>query len=69
MLRQTKWFRATKAKRGVRITAKERNVTPRSRVVSAKTWGQLKAMSDSAFDGSCVLDLGIGVFERTRSRK
>ena len=69
MLRQTKWFKVTKAKRGVRITAKERGAAPRSRVISSKTWKQLDAMSDSSFDGTCVLDLGIGVFSRKRGRK
>jgi hypothetical protein len=69
MLRQTKWFTATKSKRGVRVTAKERGATPHSRVISSKVWDQLKTMSDSSFDGTCVLDLGIGVFSRKRGRK
>ena len=64
VLRETSNFVATKAVRGVRITAKERNVTPRARVVRLATWDLLKSVSNDEFDGSCVMDLGIGCFKR-----
>jgi len=64
LLRETKNFWATKTARGVRITVKERGATPRSRVVRQETFDQMASMSDSEFDGTCVIDLGIGVFAR-----
>lgn len=64
-LRETANYVATIAPKGrVRITAKDRKATPRSRVISASLWRQLEPMSDSEFDGSIVLELGIGTFAR-----
>lgn len=37
------------------------------RVVSESTWNQLKDMSDSEFDGSVVLEVGVGTFENSGS--
>lgn len=62
-MRETPGFVAEKSARGVRITAKESS-RARSRVVSQRVWEQLSVMSDSSFDGSCVLELGIGTFKR-----
>jgi hypothetical protein len=64
LLRETPNFVAYSAPGGVRITAKDRRVMPRSRVISQGTWEQLARMRDKEFDGSCILDLGIGVFQR-----
>ena len=61
-LRETPGFTATASARGVRITAKECGATPRSRVVSHSIWNQLAGMCDGSFDGSVVLELGVGVF-------
>ena len=63
ILRETPNFVASVAANGVRITTKDERVTPRSRTVASQTWEQLAPMSDADFDGSCVLDLGLGVFE------
>ena len=68
LLRETRNYRAHAAKRGVRITAKERGVDRQSRVVSPATWLALTQMDDASFDGSCVLELGIGTWRRRRSR-
>lgn len=64
-LRHTPGYVATVAKRGVKITAKEKGAFPHSRVVPPSTWEQLTRMDDASFDGSCVLELGIGCFKRT----
>lgn len=64
VLRETEWFVATPAKKGVRITAKSPTVTPRSRVVSMATWERLERMSDDSFNGSVIMDLGVGAFSR-----
>lgn len=61
-LRETDNYIVTEAKRGVRVTAKAKGVTPKSRVVGFGAWDYLKTASDSEFDGSCVLELGIGTF-------
>lgn len=65
-LRETSGYFAEASPRGVRITAKEKNVTCRSRVVSLATWKELQTYSDSAFNGSCCLELGIGAWKRTK---
>lgn len=64
ILRETDWFIAERAKKGVRIIAKEKGVTPKSRIVSFAIWEQLEQMNDNEFNGSIALDLGIGVFHR-----
>ena len=69
LLRETPYFVARPAPGGVRITAKDRRVMPRSRVISQGTWEQLARMRDKEFDGSCILDLGIGVFQRREARE
>lgn len=63
-LRETANFVATRASRGVRITAKAKNVVAQSRVVKETTWEILQTMNDASFDGSCVLELGIGTYRR-----
>lgn len=65
-LRETPNFVATAAKRGVRIAAKEKGATPKSLVVSRRLWLQLERMSDSEFDGSVVLEIGVGAFRSHR---
>jgi hypothetical protein len=63
-LRETKNFVAEPARGGkVRIRVKV-TAYPKSRIVLADTWEELKRSSDSTFDMSCVWDLGIGVFVR-----
>lgn len=64
ILRETDWFIAERSNKGVLISAKDRNARPRSRVVTLATWEQLEQMGDKEFDGSVVLDLGIGVFQK-----
>lgn len=64
MIRETPNYTVEKSARGYRITAKDAKSTPRSRVVSERLWNQLKGMSDSEFDGSVVLEIGIGTFTR-----
>ena len=61
-LRETPGFTAVASARGVRIIAKECGATPRSRVVNHSIWQQLAGMCDQSFDGSVVLELGVGVF-------
>jgi len=63
MLRETKNYTATKTARGVRITAKEPS-SKRTMVVSLAIWKQLAPMNDPEFDGSCCLELGIGLFRK-----
>jgi len=61
-LRETANFIAAHSARGVRITAKDRGASPRSRVIRTETFEAMQSMSDDSFDGTCVMDLGIGVF-------
>lgn len=68
-LRTTSSYIATRTASGVRITARSTRVLPRTRVVSEAVWLQLAAMSDASFDGSCVLELGIGTFARPSRRR
>lgn len=63
-LRETINCIAHSSSRGVRITIKRPSHYPKSLVVSSKIWSQLERMSDAEFDGSCVLELGIGAFDR-----
>ncbi len=63
-LRETAHYLAVRVNSGVRITAKEKNVQRQSRVVSERTWEALSTMNDASFDGSCVLELGIGTYIR-----
>ena len=67
-LRMTESYIATKSPRGVRISALDRGVYPKSRVVSMPIWRQLDRMNDSEFDGSIVLELGIGSWTRKGRR-
>ena len=62
VLRETNWYRAETARRGVRITVKDQYAYPKSRVVSATTWNILKQMNDTSFNSSCVLELGIRTY-------
>lgn len=61
-LRETENFVAVRSARGVRISVKGPGAYPRSRVVRVGTFEAMRGMSDSSFDGTAVLDLGIGVF-------
>ena len=63
-LRETENFVAERSARGVRITASRCGAHPKSRVVSERTFEAMRGMSDQSFDGTAVLDLGIGVFSR-----
>jgi hypothetical protein len=65
-LRETSGYYSEASPRGFRITAKEKNVTRKRRVVSSDTWRELKAYSDSEFNGACCLELGIGAWKRTK---
>ena len=69
VLRETPNFVACATANGVRITTKDHSVTPRSRTIALQMWKRLSPMSDAEFDGSCVLDLGIGIFEAPGRRK
>lgn len=66
ILRETSGYIVHKSPRGYRITSKEKNVECPSRVVSEGVWNQLRGMSDSSFNGSCCLELGIGAWKRTK---
>ncbi len=46
---------------GLRVVAKECFARPKSVTVDSDTAKRLNAMSDSAFDGSCIMDLCCGV--------
>jgi hypothetical protein len=65
-LRETKAFIAARSPRGVRLTAKERNVTSRSRVVRlVEDWeNYLRGLGDESFNAACVIDFGVGVWTR-----
>ena len=65
-LRETSGYVAVPSPRGVRITAKEKNVERKIRVVSLDTWRELQTYSDKEFNGSCCLELGIGTFTRRK---
>jgi len=62
IVRETDHYIAEPAKKGVRITAKDPGVTPKSRVVSFATWEALEDYDDHTFDAAVVLELGIGTF-------
>lgn len=63
LLRRTKGFHVYRAaKNRARIIAREPGAQPKSRHVRWRTWLQMEKVSDSEFDGTCVMDLGIGVF-------
>lgn len=67
ILRKTSGFTAHPAKRHGKITiiSRDRDSTPRSRTITARTWAELNRYNDSTFDASCVWDLGIGIFQKT----
>ena len=65
ILRETANYVAEPSKRGVRISVKDKRNTPVFRVVAESTWQVLQQMNDASFDGSCVLELGIGTFVRS----
>jgi hypothetical protein len=70
ILRETKNFVAYKLPNGVRIAAKNVAVSPRGTTIKPSTWDILSTMSDSEFDGSVVLELGVGSFRRgSRSQR
>ena len=63
LLRRTKGFSAFRAAHGkVRIIPREPRTLPRSRCISQRTWSRMENISDSEFDETCIMDLGIGVF-------
>jgi hypothetical protein len=64
ILRETANYRAEKSAKGVRIIVKRNGHYPKFRVVKDCTFEALKTMNDASFDGSCVLELGIGTFAR-----
>lgn len=65
ILRETKNFTVFQGKRGVRIVCKDQSVTPRSHTIRQSKWDDYyRGISDQEFDDSCVMDLGIGVFEK-----
>ena len=66
LLRETPHYLAYQRNdgRGVCIRAKAANVLSQQRTVKPSTWNALQRMSDSEFDGSCVLELGIGAIVR-----
>lgn len=66
ILRETPNYIATKSARGVRITTKDKMAEPQSRVVNMALWNQLNHMDDACFDGSCVLEVGIGTFQKEK---
>jgi hypothetical protein len=69
ILRRTPSFTAERSPQGVRITASG-NVIPKARVVRlVEDWqNYLQGLTDGSFNAACVLDYGIGVFQRcTRS--
>ncbi len=68
-LRETKAFTAALSPRGVRIIAKEPNVTPRSRVVRLiEDWeNYLRGLEDQSFNAACVMDFGVGIWKRRRT--
>ncbi len=66
VLRSTKNFYAVRSPRGVKIVCKVPGVTPKSRVVRlVQDWeNYLEGLSDREFEGACVMDFGIAVFQR-----
>ncbi len=63
-LRETDLFVATPSKKGVKLTAKEAGVTPKSKVISKKDWDYLNTLSDKSFNIAAVWDFGVGVFQK-----
>ncbi len=62
ILRSTRAFTATPAKRPGNVTIQCRNpkATPHQRTVNPATWQELNSYTDATFDACCCLDLGIG---------
>jgi len=64
LTRETPGYACYETKRGVRIIAKDTYAVPGSGVVSYLEWQKLKTLSDSEFDGTVCLELGIGTFSK-----
>jgi len=47
------------------VRSKRKGCHPTGRKIGLKTAKSLRAMSDSEFDGTCVLELGVGAFQNT----
>lgn len=67
LLRQTESFRATETPGGrVKIVCLDKKASPRQRTISGETWAEMARYNTASFDGTCVLDLGIGAFQKSR---
>lgn len=64
ILRETNWFVAERTRTGVRISAKHSGVTPKSRVVSPQAWELLSSMSDDSFNGTVIMEIGVGTYAK-----
>ena len=64
ILHTTNMFTVFRARRGVLIMLNpdQKRAWPRQRLVSEACWQHLRVMDVQSFNGSCILDLGIGVF-------
>ena len=65
LIRETDNFSVYRVKRGIRIVAKDKNSVPRSRVIPVNHW-LLNQTSDFEFDGSVVLEIGVGTFRKSK---
>ncbi|MGH7953254.1 MAG: hypothetical protein ACREFE_15240 [Limisphaerales bacterium] len=65
VIRETEHFRAYRTKNGVRIVAKDKDVEPRSKVIPVNDW-LLNQTNDFEFDGTIVLEIGVGTFQKPR---
>lgn len=65
ILRETEHYIAHQTPKGaVRIVAKDHQATPSSRIIGPCHWQQLKQMTDSEFNGTVVLELGVGTWRK-----
>ncbi len=63
-LRETNSFKLVKDGNSYQVEAKPSNVTPRKLRIREDTARELLTYSNESFDGACVWDLGVGVFEK-----
>lgn len=63
VIRETEHFHVYRNRRGIRIVAKDKGVEPRSRVIPVNEW-LLNQTSDFEFDGTVVLEIGVGTFRK-----
>ena len=64
IIRETEYMRVIESRNTVRVQCKKL-FRPRSRVVSkAEYFGYLARLDDRTFDCACVLDYGLGAFQR-----